>query len=379
MEKYIAIDNIDAYYEQVVKRKMTTAAVGKLSIIIIGILIIMIIGIIMPIAVPDAGWLFPVALMLLAMGIFLVIWTIRRSRVEYEYTFVTGELRIARIKGNVSRRSITYFDVKNIDDFGRYINPSTGRRNVDLKKYPLILRAAEDEFAPNTYYLVIHDKIRKRPALLLLTPNEKTLSLIRPYLSVELKKKFFSMQQEDELIRKVMNTGKAASKTASKNEKAPDKAEATPDNTRSTAEETEPVTDTTPAPENAEACQSKSSSSDSSASAPQKDRNGTSSHRRRRRKPSNGQQKRQSPSVEKQTNRSAANEKITAPTSTQGSDNKSRQQKQAPKSQSNRNRNAAANRNTEHSKQPSKGQGQKAAGSHRSHYRKPADQPIGKE
>jgi|GEM_PF-555735 len=206
MEKYISVDNIDSYYEQVVKRKMSTSTVTKLVVGLIAIVTSIVVGVILMVTVAD--WLLPLILVMFGLGCYLIYYIIKHSRVEYEYTFVLGELRISKIKGRAKRRNVTYFDVKNIDDIGKYIDPDTGKRTIDPSKYPNLLHAAADDYDLSTYYFIIHDKVRKKPAVLLLTPNEKTFSMIRPYLSVELKKKFLKMQKDDELIRSSANTQK---------------------------------------------------------------------------------------------------------------------------------------------------------------------------
>lgn len=173
---------------------MSPATVTKLVVSLGIVLTVFIVAVILMVTVAD--WLFFIVLTMFGLGAYLVYYILKHSRVEYEYTFVLGELRIARIKGNAKRRTITYFDVKNIDDIGHYINAETGKRTIDPSKYPNLLHAAEDDYALDTYYFIIHDKVRKKPAVLLMTPNEKTFSMIRPYLSVELKKKFLKMQKE---------------------------------------------------------------------------------------------------------------------------------------------------------------------------------------
>ena len=211
MEKYIALDNIDTYYEQVVKRKMSPASFSRLMIGLV--LIAAAIFVMIYLMVTVADWLFLLVLSMLGFAGYMVYYLIKNSHVEYESTFVLGELRIAKIKGNSKRRTITYFDVKAIDDIGHYIDAETGKRTIDPKQYPNLLRAAENEYNLDTYYFIIHDKVRKKPAVLLMTPNEKTLSLIRPYLSVDLKKKFLKMQKEDELIRKAVEMTGSKGKT----------------------------------------------------------------------------------------------------------------------------------------------------------------------
>ncbi len=220
MAKYMELENIDSYYEQVVKKKMGTDTVMKLAIGLSLVIITLVVSIVLMVTVAD--WLFLIVLMMVPFAGYLIYYIIKNSRVEYEYTFVLGELRIARIKGRAKRRTITYFDVKNIDDIGRYIDPQTGKRTIDPSKYPELLHAAENDYYLNTYYLVIHDKVRKKPAVILMTPNERTFSLIRPYLSVELKKKFLKMQKEDELIRASISKG-AKAEAASQEEKSEEK------------------------------------------------------------------------------------------------------------------------------------------------------------
>ena len=70
-------------------------AVTKLTAGIILVFTTMVLSIILMITVAD--WMFPIVLTMLGLGIYLIYYILKHSRVEYEYTFVTGELRIARI------------------------------------------------------------------------------------------------------------------------------------------------------------------------------------------------------------------------------------------------------------------------------------------
>ena len=49
---------------------------------------------------------------------------------------------------------------------------------------------------------MIHDKIRHKPAVLIFSPDNTTLDKLRPYLSIELKKKFLTIRNEDKLLHK---------------------------------------------------------------------------------------------------------------------------------------------------------------------------------
>lgn len=216
MEKYMELDNMDAYYEQAVKRKMSSSTISALILSLVVIVVIMVLSIYLSFTV--LTWFFPIALIMLGLGIYLIYYILKNSRVEYEYTFVLGELRIARIKGRAKRKNITYFDVKAIDDIGKYINPETGKKNIDASKYPNLLHAAVNDDNLETYYMVIHDKIRRKPAVLLFTPNDRTLEMIRPYLSVPLKKKFLLIKKEEEKIKKEIEAAMEEQEQVSDNE-----------------------------------------------------------------------------------------------------------------------------------------------------------------
>ena len=83
-------------------------------------------------------------------------------------------------------------------DIGKYIDRATGKKTIDTKAYPNILHAEQNELNDDTYYVVIHDKLKGKHALLIFSPNETTLQKLRPYLSIELKKKFLKLQREEQ-------------------------------------------------------------------------------------------------------------------------------------------------------------------------------------
>ena len=200
MEKYMELGSMDTYYEQAVKRKMQSSTVSALIFGMIAIILLLVASVWLTFTV--MSWMFPFAILMLGIGIYLIRYIILNSRVEYEYTFVIGELRISRIKGKTKRKTVTYFDVKSIDDIGKFINPETGKKNIDTMKYRIIFHAAVDDKNLDTYYMVIHDKVTHQPALLLFTPNDRTLQMIQPYFSVPLKKKFIQMKKDQEKFDK---------------------------------------------------------------------------------------------------------------------------------------------------------------------------------
>ena len=127
------VDNMGSYSEQIVKRKMSSTTITSL-ILSLGLILLLI-----ALSIYLSGyfqWLVPVSLLFLGLGIYLAYYMIKNSGIEYEYTFVVGEMRVDRIKGKSRRKKITVFDVKAIDDIGKYIDSKTGNKNVDKSKQP---------------------------------------------------------------------------------------------------------------------------------------------------------------------------------------------------------------------------------------------------
>ncbi len=199
MDKLIDVTKMDNYYEQIVQKKFTTKQLISIIASICGIVAVIALCVFFS---GTFSFLIPISFILLGLGIWLIVYIIRNSGVEYEYTFVTGEMRIERIKGKAKRRKITVFDIKGIDDIGKLYDYKTGKRNVEPSKHNLVLHAEENNTGNSSYYVLIHDKIRQKPALLIFTPNKMTLDKLRPYLSIELKKKFITLMKEEEKYEK---------------------------------------------------------------------------------------------------------------------------------------------------------------------------------
>ena len=199
MGKLMDVTTMDNYYEQIVVKKMSSGKKGIIICAFVAVIIAIEGCVLFAAAFPPLAFL---ALALMGVIAYLIYYVISNLKVEYEYTFVTGEMRVERIKRQLKRRKVCAFDVKAIDDIGKYNDRKTGQRNIDISKYNLILRAEDDDLNPGTYYVLIHDKIRHKPAILIFSPDETTLQKLRPYLSIELKKKFMNIMNEEKLYAK---------------------------------------------------------------------------------------------------------------------------------------------------------------------------------
>ena len=207
MEKLMDLSGMENYYEQIVKHKLTNQA---FILLVLGF-IFSVLGIIVGAVLSFTYGIFvPITIGLIVLVVWMGWYIAKHTRLEYEYTFVTGEMRIERIKNKLKRKRVTSFDVKSIDDIGPLYDPETDEIAVDQKKYDLVLKAEGTEMGDVPYYVIIHDKIRHKPALLIFTPNEMTLKKIRPFLSVELKKKFLLQEKAMAAAKKKKETENAS-------------------------------------------------------------------------------------------------------------------------------------------------------------------------
>ena len=79
MEKYMEISNMDTYYEQAVKRKFPPSALAKIFLGLAVILSVMVLSIYLSFTIWT--WMFPIALIMLGLGIYLIYFLIKNARV----------------------------------------------------------------------------------------------------------------------------------------------------------------------------------------------------------------------------------------------------------------------------------------------------------
>ncbi|MGN1113216.1 MAG: DUF6106 family protein [Acutalibacteraceae bacterium] len=115
---------------------------------------------------------------LLLGGIYVAWYVFSNLRVEYEYTFVSGSMTIAKIMSKCKRKNIISFETSKIEELIEYDN-----RDFDTRLYSHIFSACgADSPEYKTYAAVITTEKYGR-SVLLFTPNEKLLLAMKPYLS----------------------------------------------------------------------------------------------------------------------------------------------------------------------------------------------------
>lgn len=179
---------MDGFSEQLIQQKMSKTKYVFRIVALAVITIVIFLGAYVSMF-PGLDWVVPLVLILFVVGIYLIYNLLKNSGIEYEYTCVGGEFRVDRIKGRKKRKVITRADIKSIEIMGKY--SEMDKTKVDPSEYGIIYKAAINLDDEGTYYAIIHDKIKHRPALLYFTPDERTLAMMKPHLSVQLKKQLF--------------------------------------------------------------------------------------------------------------------------------------------------------------------------------------------
>ena len=107
--------------------------------------------------------------------------------VEYEYTFVNGELTIDRILARSKRKHMLDINVKTVYKLG-YINKTEiNQRDIDTVKD--FSTSASDE---NTVFACYKDESSGKKVMLLFTPNQKIIDSMKPYVSATVYREAFS-------------------------------------------------------------------------------------------------------------------------------------------------------------------------------------------
>ena len=167
----------DIICEQLVKRKIgpkqmvIVALVGSLGLILAWVLF-------------DLAFVFVDRTAMLGAILFigciaLTVYLVRFILlVEYEYSFVNGELTVDKISAKSKRKHMIDVSVKHFEKIGKY-DPE----KVNNLKVEVVRDYASDSYAPETVYAYYKDNGSGRKTLLIFTPNEKLIGSIKPYVN----------------------------------------------------------------------------------------------------------------------------------------------------------------------------------------------------
>ena len=144
-------------------------------------------------------------------GLALTIYLVRFLLIiEYEYTFVNGELTIDRISARSRRKKMTEINVKTVEKMGVYDAQTVNSlRASAVKDYS----ASLDH--PDTLFLFCKDEKQSGHTLIFFTPNQKVLDAMRPYVSATV---YREAMKQIEKQKAAQNSSSREDKTAASNE-----------------------------------------------------------------------------------------------------------------------------------------------------------------
>ncbi|MDD6395109.1 MAG: DUF6106 family protein [Firmicutes bacterium] len=166
----------DIICEQLVKRKIGPKQMVIAAVIVsVGLIISLFLRALGIVVDRTLGMM---GIFLFAIGIFVTIYFVRFFIfVEYEYSFVNGELTIDRISAKSKRKHMMDVAVKSFEKIGKYEPEKVKNLNVDtVRDY------SADPYASDAVYAYYKDG-SGRKILLIFSPNEKLIGSIKPYVN----------------------------------------------------------------------------------------------------------------------------------------------------------------------------------------------------
>ena len=170
--------NDTQFYEKVVKKKRSPSRVLAKILAVVGY-----IGF-------DLLWLLVILRTELNLGlialaiistVFLIIFTWRFFRLEYEYSFVSGELTVAKIYANRIRRTVFSADLKD----ARLIAPATDENIARICRYDLekSIHAISSPDFESIWLCLFEMKESQKYICVYLDADERALRIFRHYNS----------------------------------------------------------------------------------------------------------------------------------------------------------------------------------------------------
>ena len=114
----------------------------------------------------------------LTIWIFVFL-TWKYTQVEYEYSFFSGKLTVARILGGRTRRVLTEVTIREADAIFPYVDANVAR--AEAWRADTSIFAASGMKAENLYIVLWQDEIKKKRYMLCFEANEKAIKIMKYY------------------------------------------------------------------------------------------------------------------------------------------------------------------------------------------------------
>ena len=119
--------------------------------------------------------------------IYGLYWVISSRSVEFEYSITNGDIAVDKIMNRRSRKRLTSFDAKTIEEMGKYTENAQKLRSKRVDK---TIFASETDDGKDAWYIIA--KSRKTGlTLLVFSPDERCIDAIKPFMDRRLKFEIF--------------------------------------------------------------------------------------------------------------------------------------------------------------------------------------------
>jgi len=174
----------DIFVEYMVKKKMGAKDIAiSIGVSMLGALLIFV-------SILLAGVTPMIPFIVICGVIYGVYWVISSRSVEFEYSVTNGDISIDKIINRKSRKRLTSFDAKAIEEMGKY---TENEKKLRSRRVDKTIFASDTDEGKDAWYVIA--KSRKTGlTLLVFSPDERCIEAIKPFMDRRLRFEIFGRQ-----------------------------------------------------------------------------------------------------------------------------------------------------------------------------------------
>ncbi len=177
---------MDVFVEYMVKRKMGVVDYAiMLGTIVLGVTLTIAAFLFLPLFIGATAS--TVVLMIAAGAIFGIYWVIGSRNLEFEYAVTNGDVSVDKIMNRKSRKRLTSFDTKSIEEIGKYADKAEALKN---RRFDKQIFAGADSDGKDGVYVVVNSK-KTGMTLVVFDPSQKVLDAMKPFVPRHLRQEFY--------------------------------------------------------------------------------------------------------------------------------------------------------------------------------------------
>ena len=122
--------------------------------------------------------------------VYGIYWVVTSRQIEFEYSITNGDISIDQIVNRRSRKRLTSFDAKAIEEMGKYTENAQRLKNRRVDK--TIFASLTDDGA-DAWYVIARSR-KTGVTLLVFSPDERCIDAIKPFMDRKLRFEIFGRQ-----------------------------------------------------------------------------------------------------------------------------------------------------------------------------------------